>query len=173
MSNFIQIKFAKRRMFDLPSAGSKRPGCPLSYLIGPFGCPLLAPKLVERKEISMEMPSILQGDSLTRLLQGAFAGFVATVVIGFGWGGWTLGSTAKQMADKNASAAVVAVLAPMCADKFRQGADASANMVELKKVSSWMQDSYIEKGGWATFPGNASPDRSVAQACATLLTTLQ
>jgi hypothetical protein len=121
----------------------------------------------------MEMPSILQGDSLTRLLQGAFAGFVATVVIGFGWGGWTLGSTAKQMAEKNASAAVVAVLAPMCADKFRQGADASANMVELKKVSSWMQDSYIEKGGWATFPGNASPDRSVAQACANLLTAMQ
>jgi hypothetical protein len=121
----------------------------------------------------MEMPSIMQGESLTRLLQGAFAGFVATVVIGFGWGGWTLGSTAKQMAEKNASAAVVAVLAPMCADKFRQGADASANMVELKKVSSWMQDSYIEKGGWATFPGNASPDRSVAQACATLLTALQ
>jgi hypothetical protein len=125
------------------------------------------------KEIIMEMPSILQGDSLTRLLQGAFAGFVATVVIGFGWGGWTLGSTAKQMADKNASAAVVAVLAPMCADKFRHGADASANMAELKKVSSWMQDSYIEKGGWATFPGNASPDRSVAQACATLLTAMQ
>ena len=72
----------------------------------------------------MEMPSILQGDSLTRLLQGAFAGFVATVVIGFGWGGWTLGSTAKQLADKNAGAAVVAVLAPMCADKFRHGADA-------------------------------------------------
>jgi hypothetical protein len=121
----------------------------------------------------MQLPSILQGDSLTRLLQGAFAGFVATIVIGFGWGGWTLGGTAKQMADKNASAAVVAILAPMCADKFRQGADASANMAELKKVSSWMQDSYIEKGGWATFPGNGSPDRSVAQACATLLTALQ
>src|SRR3979411_459341 len=120
----------------------------------------------------MEMPSILQGDSLTRLLQGAFAGFVATVVIGFGWGGWTLGSTAKQMADKNASAAVVAVLAPICPDKFRQGADASANMAELKKVSSWMQDSYIAKGGWATFSGNSSSDRSVEQACATLLTAL-
>src|SRR3981189_3892977 len=107
----------------------------------------------------MEMPSILQGDSLPRLLQGAFAGFVATVVIGFGWGGWKLGSTAKQMADKNATAGVVAVLAPMCADKFRQGADASANMAELKKVSSWMQDSYIEKGGWGTFSGNGSSDR--------------
>jgi hypothetical protein len=120
----------------------------------------------------MQLPSILQGESLKRLLQGAFAGFLATVVIGFSWGGWTLGSTAKQMAEKNASAAVVAVLAPMCVDKFRQGADASANMAELKKVSSWMQDSYIEKGGWATFPGMTSPDRGVAQACVTLLTAL-
>ena len=132
----------------------------------------LASKHVERKESLMQLPPILQGESLTRLLQGAFVGFLATVVIGFGWGGWTLGSTAKQMAEKNASAAVVAFLAPMCVDKFRQGADASANMAELKKVSSWMQDSYIEKGGWATFPGMTSPDRGVAQACVTLLTAL-
>ena len=110
--------------------------------------------------------------SLTRLLQGAFVGFLATVVIGFGWGGWTLGSTAKETAAKSAAAAVVAVLAPMCADKFRQAAEAPVNMAELKKVSSWMQDSYIEKGGWATFPGITSPDRGVAQACATLLTAL-
>ena len=132
----------------------------------------LAPKLVERKEIIMQVPSILQGESLTRLLQGAFAGFLATVVIGFSWGGWTLGSTAKEMAGKNASAAVVAVLAPICAEKFRQGAEATANLAELKKVNSWMQDSYIEKGGWATFPGMTSPDRGVAQACVTLLTAL-
>ena len=121
----------------------------------------------------MQVPSILQGESLTRLLQGAVAGVIATVVIGFTWGGWTLGSTAKEMAEKNASAAVVAVLAPMCAEKFRQGADASTNMAELKKVNSWMQDSYIEKGGWATFAGVSPSGRGVAQACATLLTALQ
>jgi hypothetical protein len=121
----------------------------------------------------MQLPSILQREARTRLLQGAFAGFLATVVIGFGWGGWTLGSTARETAAKSAATAVVAILAPMCADKFRQGADASANMAEFKKVSSWMQDTYIEKGGWATFPGNASPERGVAQACATLLTNLQ
>ena len=46
----------------------------------------------------MQLPKILQGESLTRLLQGAFAGFLATVVIGFGWGGWTLGGTAMKMA---------------------------------------------------------------------------
>ena len=121
----------------------------------------------------MQLPPILQGESLTRLLQGAVAGVLATVVIGFTWGGWTLGSTAKENAVKSAATAVVAVLAPICADKFRQATDAPANMVELKKVSSWMQNSYIEKGGWATFPGIPAPDRGVAQACANLLTALQ
>jgi hypothetical protein len=46
-------------------------------------------------------------------------------------------------------------------------------MAELKKVSSWMQDSYIEKGGWATFPGMDSPEHGVAKACADLLTALK
>jgi hypothetical protein len=120
----------------------------------------------------MQLPPILQGESLTRLMQGAFVGFLATVVIGFGWGGWTLGSTARETAAKSAATAVVAVLAQVCAEKFRQAADATANMAELNKVSSWTQDSYIEKGGWATFPGMTSPERGVAQACATLLTAV-
>jgi hypothetical protein len=120
----------------------------------------------------MEIPAILQGESRTRFLQGAFAGFLATVIIGFGWGGWTLGSTAKENAAKSAAAAVVAVLAPLCVDKFRRAADAPALMAELKKTSSWQQDMYIEKGGWATFPGMGPPDRNVAQACANLLIAL-
>ena len=120
----------------------------------------------------MQLPSILEGESLTRLLQGAFTGFLATVVIGFTWGGWTLGSTAKENAAKSTATALVAVLAPMGADKFRQAANASVHLAELKKENSWAQDTFIEKGGWATFPGMAVPDRSVAQACANLLTAL-
>ena len=119
----------------------------------------------------MQLPAILEGASVTRLLQGAFVGFLATVVIGFSWGGWSLESNAKQMAEKSTSAALVAVLAPMCADKFRRGPEAAQQMVEFNKVSSWMQDSYIQKGGWATFPGMTSPDLAVAQACAKLLST--
>jgi hypothetical protein len=92
------------------------------------------------------------------------------MIVGFNWGGWTLESTAKQMADTTASTAIVAVLAPMCADRFLQASDSTLQLAELKKVSSWMQDSYIEKGGWATFPGMTSPARGVGQACANLLT---
>jgi hypothetical protein len=121
----------------------------------------------------MQVPSILQGDSLKRLLQGAFIGFLATVVIGFNWGGWTLGSTAKQLADKSASSAVITALAPICVDKFQHAAGAVANLVELKKVSSWQQATFVEKGGWATLPGSDLANSSVARACADMLDNLK
>ena len=119
----------------------------------------------------MQLPAILEGESLRRLIQGAIVGGLATAFIGFNWGGWMLESTAKQSAVKDTSAALVAVLAPMCAEKFRTASDSTLNMAEFKKVNSWMQDSYIQKCGWATFPGMSSPDLAIAQACAQLLTT--
>jgi hypothetical protein len=49
---------------------------------------------------------------------------------------------------------MLAVLAPICVDKFQHSADATNNFVELKKVSTYMQGSFVEKGGWATSPGS-------------------
>jgi hypothetical protein len=120
----------------------------------------------------MEVPPILQGESLTRLLQGAAAGVIATWIIGFYWGGWVTGGTAKDMAQKSASTAVVTALAPICVDKFQHSADATTNLTELKKVSSWQQGSFISKGGWATLPGSDSANSAVAEACATMLGSL-
>jgi hypothetical protein len=117
----------------------------------------------------MHLPEMLEGQSLTRLIQGGLFGAAATAFIGFNWGGWTLESTARQRAVTDTSAALVAVLAPMCADKFRTGSEVAVNTVELKKVSVWQQDTFIQKGGWATFPGMSAPDLAIAQACAKLL----
>ncbi len=62
--------------------------------------------LIERLK-AMQIPSILQGNSPTRLLQGIAIGAVASMVIGFSWGGWmTGGSAIKQLADEQASCAV-------------------------------------------------------------------
>src|ERR1700730_2796064 len=85
----------------------------------------------------MQLPSILQGESLTRLLQGAATGAVATMLVGFYWGGWSLGSTADKMAKERSDLAVVSALAPVCADKFRALPDADAKKVALSKVASW------------------------------------
>ena len=83
----------------------------------------------------MQVPSILQGKSLKRLLQGAVAGAIATIFVGFNWGGWSLGSTADKMAKEQSELAVVAALAPVCADKFRALPDVAAKTIALSKVN--------------------------------------
>jgi hypothetical protein len=118
----------------------------------------------------MPIRSILQAESLTRLLQGAVLGAVATMAIGFYAGGWMLASTASQIADYRASAAVVAALAPICVEKFRRQEDADAKLVELKNIVLWNQASFVAAQGWATMPGSGAPKTlSVARACADLL----
>src|SRR6478752_2351560 len=47
------------------------------------------------REFTMLVPSILSGSSLKRLLQGVALGAAATMIVGFNWGGWVLGSTAQ------------------------------------------------------------------------------
>ena len=112
-----------------------------------------------------------QGESLKRLLQGAAVGVVATLAVGFGWGGWMLGSSAKTLADNTASSAVVAAVAPICVDQFQRSADAAANLTALKKTDTWQQAAYVEKGGWAVMPGSKAADSGVSQACAALLSS--
>jgi hypothetical protein len=111
--------------------------------------------------------------SLKRLLQGAAVGVAATVAIGFGWGGWMLGSSAKTLADSTASSAVVAAIAPICVDQFQRSSDAAANLTALKKTDTWQQAAYVEKGGWAVMPGSKAADSGVPQACAALLSSVK
>ena len=118
----------------------------------------------------MQLPPILQPDSRVRLVQGAIAGAIITMVAGFGFAGWTLGSTAEKMATDSANQATVAALAPICVNRFTQGDESAAKLAALKETDSWKRDTYVVKGGWATFPGNAEPYRNVAEACARMLT---
>ena len=116
----------------------------------------------------MQVPSMLQGESLKRLLQGAAVGAVATIFVGFYWGGWSLGSTADKLAKERSGLAVIAALAPGCADKFRALPDADAKQVALSKVDSWKRQNEIPKE-FVTVPGESYPNSALADACYTLL----
>lgn len=116
----------------------------------------------------MQMPSILQGESLKRLLQGAAVGAVATIFVGFNWGGWSLSSTADKMAKERSDLAVVAALAPVCADKFRAQPDAAAKTVALSKLDSWKRADEFPKE-FVTLPGETEPSSALADACYALL----
>ena len=60
----------------------------------------------------------------------------ATLGIGFSWGGFMLGSTAKTWADSAANSAVIAAIAPICVDQFQRSADAANNLTALKKINA-------------------------------------
>jgi hypothetical protein len=120
----------------------------------------------------MNLPPILQGESLTRLLQGTAAGAVIAMIIGFGWGGWTLQSKAQKLADERVSEAVITALTPICVDKFQRTTNATATLAALKAVETWKQDTFVVDGGWATFPGG-EPNRNVAEACAKALNAMK
>ena len=134
-------------------------------------CARCARFLLKSKDLrTMQVPSILLGESRTRLIQGIVIGAVASMVIGFSWGGWVTGATANKLAAEQASTAVVTVLTPICVEKFMQNADAQSNLAALRKISSnWQQGDYLEKGGWATRPGATSPDYELGRACAAKL----
>ena len=124
----------------------------------------------------MKTPAFLspyvEGNSLKRLFQGLAVGVVATLIVGFSWGGWVLGGTAAERAEMAAQTAMVEALAPICAARFEEAANAENGMVaEFAAVDSWQRDNHLAKAGWTTFPGGAKPDNDVAEACAKLLIT--
>lgn len=97
-------------------------------------------------------------------------GAAAIAVLGFTLFGWTTGGTAARLAEARAESAVVAALAPICAEKFQRDAEASTNIAKLKQISStWEQGNFIEKGGWAMMPGETSSDYRRTRACADIL----
>ena len=116
----------------------------------------------------MQMPSMLEGESLKRLLQGAAAGAVATMFVGFYWGGWSLGSSADKMAKERSEQAVVAALAPVCAEKFGALPDAEAKKRVLSKADSWKRRDEFPKE-LVTLPGESYPSSALVDACYTLL----
>jgi hypothetical protein len=111
---------------------------------------------------------MFQGESLTRLLQGAAFGAVAAVAVGFYWGGWSLHSTAERMATQKSAAAVVAALAPVCVDKFRAMADADVQQAALTKTEAWKRRDVFPKN-MVTLPGETYPSSDLADACYALL----
>ncbi len=91
---------------------------------------------------------------------------VATLIIGFAWGGWVTGGTAERMATQAATAARADVAAAVCVSRFESGPDAAVNLASLKASKSWSRSTFIEKGGWATLTGTEKPISGAADLCA-------
>ena len=103
------------------------------------------------------------------IIWGALGGAVICSVLGFTWGGWVTGGTARKDAALAAHNAMVVALAPICVDRFSAQSDGPAKIAELAKASSWERGSVVEKSGFALMPGSKTVDSDVARACAEIL----
>jgi hypothetical protein len=94
---------------------------------------------------------------------------IGAVIVGFTWGGWVTGGSARDMAVQSGKDAVVQRLAPICVYQFNQDPEKDQKLTELKETSVYQRDDYVIEQGWATMPGEEKPDSKVADACAKLL----
>ena len=109
----------------------------------------------------MNMPAILQGEARTRVLQGIAIGAVATIAIGFIWGGWVTGDTARVMSVTAENSGRMSVLVPMCVAQFKA---ADGAVAKFKAASSYSKDTVV--GEYVKTVGATNMDYSFARACA-------
>ncbi len=107
-------------------------------------------------------------EKIKLVLGGAVGGAIILAIIGFAWGGWVMGGTAREMAE----VAVVSRLVPICVAQFNRDSEKDQKLKGLKKEDSWKRDDYVEKQGWATMPGEKKPDSEVAEKCTELIMEL-
>ena len=101
---------------------------------------------------------------------GAVLGSILTMIVGFSFGGWMLSSTGERLARQHADVAVTAALVPLCVAQSKADQGAAKKLGELRAMtSSYEQQEFVTKTGWATVPGTEDPNRDLAEACATAL----
>jgi hypothetical protein len=108
----------------------------------------------------MKVPAILQGEARTRFLQGIAFGAIATMTIGFIWGGWVTGGTARSMSAMAETSGRMSVLVPLCVTQFTA---ADGAIAKFKAASSYSRDSVI--GEFVKTVAATSMDYSLARAC--------
>jgi hypothetical protein len=92
---------------------------------------------------------------------------VVATVVGFSWGGWVTGGSARDMAADSAAQARQEIAAVVCVDRFMAAPDAGVQLTALQEItSSYAQGKFVEEGGWAIIvpPSDTADRRATAAA---------
>ena len=103
------------------------------------------------------------------LWTGAGGVVVGMLLLSYGFG-FISRNTAENLASTRSETAVIAAMAPVCAEKFRALPDAAARTATLvanKDYSYKMRESF--PADLVTLPGKSYPDSNLTTACGDLL----
>lgn len=110
----------------------------------------------------------------TMLAWSCVGAVVATIVVGFTWGGWVTGGTAQEMAEDAGDQGRAELAASICVENFLAERNAQTQLTELKDLdSSFRQRQFVEEGDWALMPDQDSASRQAASRCAELLANFE
>jgi hypothetical protein len=109
----------------------------------------------------MKVPAILRGEARTRFLQGIAFGAVAAVAIGFIWGGWVTGETARIMSATAETNGRMSVLVPLCVTQFTA---ADGAVAKFKAAGTYSKDNVVSE--FVKSVASTNMDYSFARACA-------
>ena len=80
------------------------------------------------------------------------------------------GGTSRTAAAAAADIARGELASAICVERFNAAPDAAAKLIEFKAITDgYKKRQFVEAGGWATMPGQTSPDSRGVQGCATAL----
>lgn len=99
-------------------------------------------------------------------IMGAAVGAIATVIIGFSWGGWITSSKAEVAAADRAYEEVLSALLPICLNLSSKDPELTAKLELFKLATEYKRTDMLMAEGWATMPGSTDPNRSLARRCA-------
>ena len=90
---------------------------------------------------------------------------VVAIIVGFSWGGWVTGGSAREMAENSAAQARQDLAAVVCVDRFMAAPDVGVQLAALKGMErSYQQSKFVEDGGWAIIVPASSPTDYKARA---------
>ncbi|MEN3147827.1 hypothetical protein ABCW43_10955 [Neorhizobium sp. IRAMC:178] len=108
--------------------------------------------------------------SKTVLVWACVITVIATIVVGFNWGGWVTGGSSRALSVTAGDTARGELATAICVQRFNAAPDAATKLTELKAIpDSYRKRQFIEAGGWATMPGQTSADSRIAEGCSTAL----
>jgi hypothetical protein len=100
--------------------------------------------------------------SKTVLFWACAGSVILATIVGFSWGGWVTGGTARTMAEKSAAQARQELIAGVCVDRFMAAPDSGNQLATLQEMTSaYSRGKFVQDGGWAVIPVSGGAESSV------------
>lgn len=96
--------------------------------------------------------------SKAMLVWACIAAVIATIIVGFSWGGWVTGGTSQTMAKAAGDTARGELASAICVERFNAAPDAAAKLAEFQGDTRQLQEAAVRRS--RRLGDDARPDDS-------------